>query len=153
MESAGESYRGLARRSNSSALRVLVATNAALSRRTPVKDVGQVHDGNLVQQNIVRTDGHRSVLLSIIKNGNASTLSVVNAVKDALVTARREPAADGGFFVPPLSLTLHRPACKPWLRTDRSFWLQLEAPSTAAVTVAILAEPTRGKLWRRPAFA
>jgi len=53
-----------------------------------VKDIGQVHDGNAVQQNVVRTDGHRSVLLSIIKNGNASTLAVVNAVKDALVTSR-----------------------------------------------------------------
>jgi multidrug efflux pump subunit AcrB len=62
-----------------------------------VKDVGQVHDGNLVQQNIVRTDGHRSVLLSIIKNGNASTLSVVNAVKDALVTARK--AAPSGMQI------------------------------------------------------
>ena len=46
-----------------------------------VKDVGQVHDGNAVQQNVVRTDGRRSVLLSIIKNGNASTLAVVNGVK------------------------------------------------------------------------
>jgi multidrug efflux pump subunit AcrB len=54
-----------------------------------VKDVGQVHDGNLVQQNIVRTDGRRSVLLSIIKNGNASTLAVVNAVKQALVISRQ----------------------------------------------------------------
>ena len=62
-----------------------------------VKDVGQVHDGNLVQQNIVRTDGHRSVLLSIIKNGNASTLSVVNAVKEALVTARK--AAPSGMQI------------------------------------------------------
>jgi multidrug efflux pump subunit AcrB len=53
-----------------------------------VKDVGQVHDGNAVQQNIVRTDGRRSVLLSIIKNGNASTLAVVNAVKQAMVVAR-----------------------------------------------------------------
>ena len=43
-----------------------------------VKDVGQVHDGWLVQQNIVRQDGKHSVLLSIIKNGNASTLDVVN---------------------------------------------------------------------------
>ena len=34
-----------------------------------VKDVGQVHDGWLVQQNVVREDGRRSVLLSIIKNG------------------------------------------------------------------------------------
>jgi multidrug efflux pump subunit AcrB len=54
-----------------------------------VKDVGQVHDGNAVQQNIVRTDGRRSVLLSIIKNGNASTLAVVNAVKEALVVSRK----------------------------------------------------------------
>jgi multidrug efflux pump subunit AcrB len=53
-----------------------------------IKDIGQVHDGNAVQQNVVRTDGRRSVLLSIIKNGNASTLAVVNAVKDALVTSR-----------------------------------------------------------------
>lgn len=53
-----------------------------------VKDVGQVHDGWLVQQNVVREDGRRSVLLSIIKNGNASTLDVVNAVRDALKTAR-----------------------------------------------------------------
>ena len=54
-----------------------------------VKDIGQVHDGNLVQQNIVRTDGRRSVLLSIIKNGNASTLAVVDAVKQALVVSRQ----------------------------------------------------------------
>src|SRR3954453_22188693 len=53
-----------------------------------VKDVGQVHDGWLVQQNIVREDGRRSVLLGIIKNGNASTLAVVNAVRAALKTAR-----------------------------------------------------------------
>jgi multidrug efflux pump subunit AcrB len=54
-----------------------------------VKDVGQVHDGWLVQQNVVRKDGKRSILLSIIKNGNASTLQVVNAVKDALQTIRQ----------------------------------------------------------------
>src|ERR1700722_5475173 len=53
-----------------------------------VKDVGQVHDGWLVQQNVVRDNGRRSVLLSIIKNGNASTVAVVNAVHEALKTAR-----------------------------------------------------------------
>jgi len=53
-----------------------------------MKDVGQVHDGWLVQQNVVREDGRRSVLLSVIKNGNASTLDVVNAVREALKTAR-----------------------------------------------------------------
>jgi len=53
-----------------------------------IKDVGQVHDGWLVQQNVVRAEGKQSVLLSIIKNGNASTLAVVNAVREALKTAR-----------------------------------------------------------------
>src|ERR1700748_330542 len=49
-----------------------------------LKDVSQVRDGSMVQQNVVREDGRRSVLLSIIKNGNASTLAVVNGVKQAL---------------------------------------------------------------------
>jgi multidrug efflux pump subunit AcrB len=49
-----------------------------------LKDVAQVRDGSMVQQNIVRENGKRSVLLSIIKNGNASTLAVVNGVKQAL---------------------------------------------------------------------
>jgi multidrug efflux pump subunit AcrB len=62
-----------------------------------VKDVGQVHDGWLVQQNIVREDGHRSVLLSIIKNGNASTLNVVNGVRNALKTLRA--AAPAGMQI------------------------------------------------------
>src|SRR6201999_1219454 len=53
-----------------------------------VKDVANVHDGSAVQQNIVRDNGRRSVLLSVIKNGNASTLEVVNQVKAALATAR-----------------------------------------------------------------
>src|ERR1700674_781814 len=53
-----------------------------------LKDVAQVRDGSLVQQNIVRENGHRSVLLSVIKNGNASTLTVVNGVKRVLEETR-----------------------------------------------------------------
>jgi multidrug efflux pump subunit AcrB len=53
-----------------------------------VRDVGQVRDAWAVQQNIVRKNGQRAVLLSVIKNGNASTLSVVNGVRKALQTAR-----------------------------------------------------------------
>ncbi|PSJ60274.1 efflux RND transporter permease subunit [Pseudaminobacter soli (ex Li et al. 2025)] len=53
-----------------------------------LKDVGQVHDGWAVQQNIVRDNGRRSVLLSVIKNGNASTVAVVNGVRNALQIAR-----------------------------------------------------------------
>jgi multidrug efflux pump subunit AcrB len=62
-----------------------------------LRDIGHVRDGNLVQQNIVRADGSRSVLLSIIKNGNASTLTVVNAVKHALNIARA--AAPPGMVI------------------------------------------------------
>jgi multidrug efflux pump subunit AcrB len=62
-----------------------------------LKDVAQVRDGSLVQQNIVREDGRRSVLLSVIKNGNASTLAVVNGVKKALVATRA--AAPAGLKI------------------------------------------------------
>ncbi len=33
-----------------------------------------------------------------------------------------------------------------------SFWLQLEAPSTAIITVAIIAEPTRGQALEKAVF-
>ena len=49
-----------------------------------LSDVAHVRDGWAVQQNIVRAGGKRSVLLTIIKNGDASTLDVVNRVKAAL---------------------------------------------------------------------
>src|ERR1700726_4503376 len=53
-----------------------------------LRDVGQVHDGWAVQQNIVRNNGRRSVLLSVLKNGNASTVAVVNGVHKVLSIAR-----------------------------------------------------------------
>ncbi len=62
-----------------------------------LRDIGHVRDGNLVQQNIVRADSKPSVLLSIIKNGNASTLTVVNAVKHMLNIARA--AAPPGMVI------------------------------------------------------
>jgi multidrug efflux pump subunit AcrB len=49
-----------------------------------MKDVAQVHDGFQVQNNIVRTNGSRGVLITITRNGKASTLGIVNAVKAAL---------------------------------------------------------------------
>jgi len=49
-----------------------------------IRDVAQVHDGFQVQNNIVRTNGSRGVLLTITRNGQASTLKIVNAVKAAL---------------------------------------------------------------------
>ncbi len=62
-----------------------------------LKDVAYVRDGSAVQQNVVRTEGRRSVLLSIIKNGDASTLDVVNRVKAALQVARA--AAPKGLVI------------------------------------------------------
>jgi multidrug efflux pump subunit AcrB len=49
-----------------------------------IKDVAQVRDGFQVQNNIVRTNGSRGVLITITRNGKASTLSIVSAVKAAL---------------------------------------------------------------------
>jgi multidrug efflux pump subunit AcrB len=49
-----------------------------------MKDVATVHDGFVPQTNIVRTNGSRGVLLTVTRNGRASTLAIVNAVKEAL---------------------------------------------------------------------
>ncbi|HUO28702.1 MAG TPA: efflux RND transporter permease subunit, partial [Bryobacteraceae bacterium] len=49
-----------------------------------LKDVAQVHDGYAVQTSIVRTNGSRGALMTVLRNGKASTLSVVNNVKAAL---------------------------------------------------------------------
>ena len=49
-----------------------------------VRDVAQVRDGYLPQQNIVRQDGLRGSLLTVLKSGSASTLDVVRGVKDAM---------------------------------------------------------------------
>src|SRR6516162_9123159 len=49
-----------------------------------VKDVAHVRMGYQVQTNIVRRDGRRAVLMTILKGEGASTLSVVNRVREAL---------------------------------------------------------------------
>ena len=49
-----------------------------------VRDVAQVRDGYLPQQNVVRQDGVRGALLTILKTGAASTLDVVASVKAAM---------------------------------------------------------------------
>src|SRR5258708_833122 len=49
-----------------------------------MRDVAQVRDGYQVQTNIVRTDGKRSSLLTVLRHGGASTLAVVDGVKKLL---------------------------------------------------------------------
>jgi len=51
---------------------------------TFLREVANVRDGFSPQTNIVRQNGRRGLLLSALKNGGASTLDVVNAVKDRL---------------------------------------------------------------------
>jgi CzcA family heavy metal efflux pump len=49
-----------------------------------VRDVANVRDGSSPQTNMVHVGGQRSVLMSILKNGNASTLDVAAAVRGKL---------------------------------------------------------------------
>ena len=51
---------------------------------TYLKDVAYVRDGFTNQTNVVRQDGARGVLLSILKNGGASTLDIVSNLKAML---------------------------------------------------------------------
>ena len=52
-----------------------------------MRDVAHIRDGFAPQTNIVRQDGNRGALMSIYKNGNASTLQVVAGVKDIVQQA------------------------------------------------------------------
>jgi multidrug efflux pump subunit AcrB len=51
---------------------------------TFLRDVAHVRDGFNPQTNIVHQNGMRGVLLSVLKNGGASTLDVVSGIKDRL---------------------------------------------------------------------
>jgi multidrug efflux pump subunit AcrB len=59
-----------------------------------LRDVAQVHDGFVPQTNIVRRDGERGLLMSVMKNGAASTLDVVNGVLAALPSAAQQVPPD-----------------------------------------------------------
>ena len=73
-----------------------------------IKDVASVVDGSIPQTNIVRQDGHRGALLTVLKSGSASTLSVVQGVLGLLPrikqivnqpTLRITPIGDQSIFV------------------------------------------------------
>lgn len=73
-----------------------------------LKDVAFVHDGYQPQLNIVNKDGKRAIMFNILKNGDASTLSVVNRIKELLPRIRS--------IVPP--------ACNVSLLTDQSIFVK-----------------------------
>jgi CzcA family heavy metal efflux pump len=72
-----------------------------------LRDVSSVSDGFQVQTNVVRQDGHRGVLVSILKSGNASTLDVVKGIRSILPRVastvppqlKMTPLSDQSFFV------------------------------------------------------
>src|SRR2546422_2174843 len=72
-----------------------------------IKDVAWVRDGFPPQTNIVRVNGQRSVLLTIQKAGDASTLSVISGIKALLPQIKTTvppqlniaPLADQSIFV------------------------------------------------------
>jgi CzcA family heavy metal efflux pump len=72
-----------------------------------IQDVAHVRDGYAVQQNIVRQDGQRGVLLTVQKTGSASTLSIVSAIYNLLPSIKAtlpsqlviKPLFDQSLFV------------------------------------------------------
>jgi multidrug efflux pump subunit AcrB len=59
-----------------------------------LRDVAVVADGSIPQTNIVRQDGHRAVLITLLKSGSASTLSVVQGALDLIPKIKQSlPAA------------------------------------------------------------
>ena len=55
-----------------------------------MRDVAHVRDGFPAQASVVHVDGARAVLFTIMKNGSASTLDVVQGVKDRLPMLREQ---------------------------------------------------------------
>src|ERR1700681_1469329 len=72
-----------------------------------LRDVANVRDGFAPQTNIVRQDGHRGTLATVLKSGNASTLDVVQGVRNLLprvaatlpAELKIQPLADQSLFV------------------------------------------------------
>ena len=55
---------------------------------TYLREVAHVRDGFSPQTNVVRLDGARGVLMSVIKSGSASTLKIVSNLKSTLPSRR-----------------------------------------------------------------
>jgi len=58
-----------------------------------LRDVAQVRDGSPPQTNIVRVDGSKAVLMTILKSGAASTLNIISGVK-SIIPKIKESIAD-----------------------------------------------------------
>jgi multidrug efflux pump subunit AcrB len=72
-----------------------------------IGDVAHVRDGNPPQTNIVHVDGNRSVLMTVLKNGSASTLAIIAGIKQKVIDGKDSlpdalkiaPIGDQSLFV------------------------------------------------------
>jgi len=61
---------------------------------TYVRDVAHVRDGYSPQTNMVRLEGRRAVLMSVLKTGKASTIDIINSINEKLPQIRASLPAD-----------------------------------------------------------
>jgi CzcA family heavy metal efflux pump len=72
-----------------------------------IRDVAHVRDGSPPQTNIVHVNGDRSVLMTVLKNGSASTLAIIAGIKERVVAMKDSlppnlkiaPIGDQSLFV------------------------------------------------------
>jgi len=72
-----------------------------------MRDIADVTDGAPPQPNIVHVGGKRSVLLTVFKNGSASTLSIISGIREKALDAKAslpdnlkiDPIGDQSLFV------------------------------------------------------
>jgi len=68
-----------------------------------VRDVAHVRDGFPPQNNIVRVDGQRSALMSIMKTGSSSTLEIIAHIKEILASPALKGQLPPQLLINPLS--------------------------------------------------
>ena len=74
---------------------------------TYIRDVAHVRDGYSPQTSMVRLEGRRAILMSVLKTGKASTIDIINSINDKLPQIRNilppelkiEPLSDQSVFV------------------------------------------------------
>jgi multidrug efflux pump subunit AcrB len=93
-----------------------------------LRDVAYVHDGSPPQTNLVRVNGTRAVLMTILKAGSASTLNVIEGIKSLL------PRVEESL---PASLNLHAVGDQSIFVNAAVFGVVREA-ALAAVLVGVM---------------
>jgi multidrug efflux pump subunit AcrB len=77
---------------NSSPLKIEELNNLPIRANnggvTYIRDVAHVRDGYSPQTNMVRVEGKRAILMSVLKTGKASTIDIINSINEKLPQVR-----------------------------------------------------------------